>query len=219
MNKNKPVVPGAVEFEPEFVAGLKKMFEEQIQFNRVLGLKITSLRPERVTGRIDMKPDLIGHFAYQRLHGGVISAGLDAMAGLAVMAAIGARHMDEPPLPRLHRFAKLGTIDLRIDYLRQAIGSHFELSARGDAPGLARGLDAHGVPRRRRRAAVDRLGRLHRFVALKKVARDFFQRLACVRRPGKPDPSHRRNRAACYCARFAQRAARASVAGSRRPCR
>lgn len=129
MNKNKPASPPAIEFEPEFVEGLKTMFEEKILFNQVLGLKITSLRPERVTGRIDMKPDLVGHFAYQRLHGGVISAGLDAMAGLAVMAAIGARHMDEPPLQRLHRFTKLGTIDLRIDYLRQAISEHFELSA------------------------------------------------------------------------------------------
>jgi uncharacterized protein (TIGR00369 family) len=129
MNKNKPAVPGGVEFEPEFVAGLKKIFEEQIRFNQVLGLKVTSLRPERVLGRIDMKQDLIGHFSYQRLHGGVISAGLDAMAGLAVMAALGARHLDEPPLQRLHRFSKLGTIDLRIDYLRQAISSHFVLSA------------------------------------------------------------------------------------------
>jgi acyl-coenzyme A thioesterase PaaI-like protein len=51
------------------------------------------------------------------------------MAGLAVMAAIGARHMDEAPLQRLHRFAKLGTIDLRIDYLRPAISEHFELRA------------------------------------------------------------------------------------------
>jgi acyl-coenzyme A thioesterase PaaI-like protein len=40
------------------------------------------------------------------------------MGGLAVMAAIGARHMDEPPAQRLQRFAKLGTIDLRVDYLR-----------------------------------------------------------------------------------------------------
>jgi uncharacterized protein (TIGR00369 family) len=76
-----------------------------------------------------MKPDLVGHFAYQRLHGGVISAGLDAMAGLAVMAAIGSRHMDETPQQRLHRFARLGTIDIRVDYLRQAIGSRFELAA------------------------------------------------------------------------------------------
>jgi uncharacterized protein (TIGR00369 family) len=63
------------------------------------------------------------------MHGGVISAALDAMGGLAVMAAMGARHMDESPLQRLHRFAKLGTIDLRIDYLRPAIGERFKLHA------------------------------------------------------------------------------------------
>jgi uncharacterized protein (TIGR00369 family) len=125
MTKN----PGPVTFESEFIAGLKHIFEEKIVFNQVLGLKIIELAPERVIGRIDMKPELVGHFAYNRLHGGVISAGLDAMGGLAVMAAIGARHMDEAPMQRLHRFAKLGTIDLRIDYLRQGIGDHFELRA------------------------------------------------------------------------------------------
>ncbi len=125
----KTVPPEAIEFEPEFVNGLKKIFEEMIVFNQVLGLKVTSLKPTRVIGRIDMRPELVGHFAFNRLHGGVISAGLDAMAGIAVMAAIGARHMDEPPMQRLHRFAKLGTIDLRIDYLRPAISEHFELRA------------------------------------------------------------------------------------------
>jgi len=76
-----------------------------------------------------MKPQLVGHFAHNRIHGGVISAGLDAMGGLAVMAAIGARHMDEPPEQRLMRFTKLGTIDLRIDYLRPGIGEHFTIHA------------------------------------------------------------------------------------------
>ena len=125
-NTETGAVPG---FEPEFVAGLTRIFDEMIPFNRVLGLKITSLRADGVTGRIDMRPELIGHFVSQRLHGGVISAGLDAMAGVAVMAAIGARHMDEAPLQRLHRFGKLGTIDIRIDYLRPATGDHFELRA------------------------------------------------------------------------------------------
>ena len=129
MTKTKAATDGPIEFEPEFVTGLKEIFEERIVFNRVLGLKITSLRPEGVAARIEMKQDLIGHFAYQRLHGGVISASLDAMAGLAVMAAIGARHMDQTPLQRLNRFTRLGTIDLRIDYLRPAISSHFELAA------------------------------------------------------------------------------------------
>lgn len=127
MTRHPPVEP--VEFEEEFVTGLKEIFERKIVFNQVLGLKITGLRPEAVTGRIAMKPDLVGHFSFNRLHGGVISAGLDAMGGLAVMAAIGARHMDEAPAQRLQRFGKLGTIDLRIDYLRPGIGEHFDLHA------------------------------------------------------------------------------------------
>ncbi|PWW43722.1 thioesterase family protein [Melaminivora alkalimesophila] len=114
-------------FEPEFIAGLKEIFEQRVAFNRVLGLNVTEVLPERVAARIDMRPELVGHFAYNRLHGGVISAGLDAMGGLAAMAAIGAKHMQDAPLARLQRFARLGTIDLRVDYLRPAIGSHFVL--------------------------------------------------------------------------------------------
>jgi len=116
-------------FEPEFIAALKDLFEQQIPFNHLLGLQITSIAPEGVAARIAMQPQLVGHFGHHRIHGGVISAGLDAMGGLAVMAAIGARHMDEPPAQRLHRFGKLGTIDLRIDYLRPGIGEAFELRA------------------------------------------------------------------------------------------
>ncbi|HBH37055.1 MAG TPA: thioesterase family protein [Curvibacter sp.] len=119
----------ATGFEPEFIAALKDIFEDKIAFNRVLGLEITQIAPERVTARIAMKPELIGHYGHQRIHGGVISAGLDAMGGLAVMAAIGARHMEEAPPQRLQRFAKLGTIDLRVDYLRPGIGASFELRA------------------------------------------------------------------------------------------
>ncbi|MBK7334204.1 MAG: thioesterase family protein [Betaproteobacteria bacterium] len=116
-------------FEPEFVEGLVDIFENQMVFDRVIGLKVVSIAPERVTGRIEMRSDLVGHFAYRRLHGGVICTGLDAMAGLAIMAALGARHMDETIAQRLARFSRLGTIDLRVDYLRPGIGDRFDLSA------------------------------------------------------------------------------------------
>ena len=112
-------------FEPEFMNLLRSMFEERILFNRVLGLRITSFDPERAQARIEMREDLIGHFVHRRLHGGVISATLDAMGGFAVMLAIGARHLDEDIEARLARFSKLGTIDIRIDYLRPATGPHF----------------------------------------------------------------------------------------------
>jgi len=118
-----------IQFEDEFISGVTNIFEEMIVFNRTLGLKVTQISPALVKASLDMRNELVGHYAYNRIHGGVISAGLDSMGGLAVMAAIGARHMDEPPLQRLQRFAKLGTIDLRVDYLRPGIGERFELRA------------------------------------------------------------------------------------------
>ena len=114
-------------FEAEFVVALTTLFEQRIPFNHLLGLRIDTLAPGGVIGHLAMRPELIGHYLHQRLHGGVISATLDAMAGIAVMAAIGARHMDETPAERMRRFGKLGTIDLRVDYLRPAVGERFVL--------------------------------------------------------------------------------------------
>ena len=98
------VASSPVEFEQEFIIGLKKIYEESIVFNQVLGLKITSLLPESVSGRIDMRHELIGHYKYNRVHGGVISAALDAIGSLAVMTAIGARHMSDSVAHQLQRF-------------------------------------------------------------------------------------------------------------------
>lgn len=116
-------------FEPEYIAGVRDIFEHKIVFNQTLGLQITEVGPERVAATIAMRPELVGHYAFNRIHGGVISAALDAMGGLAVMCAMGARHMEEPIAKRLERFAKLGTIDLRVDYLRPGIGDSFVLRA------------------------------------------------------------------------------------------
>lgn len=116
-------------FEPEFIAALTDLFENKIVFNHLLGLKITLLQPDKVAVKLAMRPDLVGHFSTHRIHGGVISASLDAVGGLAILAATGARHMNELPLERLKRFSKLGTIDLRVDYLRPGLGEQFEIRA------------------------------------------------------------------------------------------
>ena len=129
MSKHPSPPEGPVQFEPEFIAGVREIFEHKIAFNALIGLRVEDIDGVRATGRIEMRPELVGHFVHNRIHGGVISACLDAMGGLAVMAAIGARHLDEPPLQRLHRFSKLGTIDLRIDYLRPGIGESFRMEA------------------------------------------------------------------------------------------
>ena len=112
-----------------YVQGLREIFEERIVFNRLLGLKLDGVRDDALHASLAMRDDLIGHFGLQRIHGGVISASLDALGGLAVMAASGAKHVDEPVMQRLMRFSKLGTIDLRVDYLRPGVQGPFAMHA------------------------------------------------------------------------------------------
>jgi len=115
--------------QARFVAALTDMFEQRIPFNQVLGLRLQSIAPPAPSLRLDMRPELVGHFLYGRLHGGVISAVLDATAGLALMAAIADRHPGDTAEQVLQRFSRMGTIDLRVDFLRQGVGRYFEASA------------------------------------------------------------------------------------------
>lgn len=78
-------------------AALTALWEQRISFNQVLGLRIVSLQPGDVRMRIDMRPELVGHHACGRLHGGVISASLDALAGLALMVELDEKHPTNPP--------------------------------------------------------------------------------------------------------------------------
>lgn len=106
-------------------AALTELFDQRIAFNTLLGVQVDSLQPGAARLRFAMRPDLVGHYLYGRLHGGVISSALDAVGGLALMLAIAERHATDSAEQVLHRFAKMGTIDLRVDFLRQGIGSSF----------------------------------------------------------------------------------------------
>ena len=129
MTPKKPA-PDAVQFEPEFITAVKHLSEEMISFNHVLGLKLEEITTTCITASMEMKPQLVGHFAYNRIHGGAISAGLDAMGGIALMVAIAAKHMDEPVMQRMQRFSKIGTIDLRVDFCAPALVSGLRCARR-----------------------------------------------------------------------------------------
>lgn len=115
--------------QARFEAALLEMFEQRITFNGVLGLKVESMVPGAVRLRLPMKPELVGHFTYGRLHGGAISATLDALGGLALMVELGERHAADSAEQVMHRFGRMGTIDLRVDYLRPGLGTHFVAAA------------------------------------------------------------------------------------------
>lgn len=115
------------EFKAELSGQLKNLFEEQIVFNKLLGLKLKGFTATHAQVSLAMRPDLVGNFSEGRLHGGVISAALDTVGGIAVTAALCARYPAEGFEQHEARFSKLGTIDLRIDYLRPGISTHFEM--------------------------------------------------------------------------------------------
>lgn len=121
--------PRTAEEQARLDRALVELFERHITFNSVLGLQIESVRTGDVRCSFEMRPELVGHHAYGRLHGGVISATLDAMGGLALMVAIADKHPNDNTLQVMYRFIKMGTIDLRIDYLRQGLGRRFTATA------------------------------------------------------------------------------------------
>ena len=104
---------------------MRKVMEQHIAFNKYLGLKVESFDANAPKLRFEMRPELVGNPARQILHGGVISATLDVAGGFAIMLSLAAEMTGIPT-----SFPNMGTIDLRVDYLRPGRGKHFVATAR-----------------------------------------------------------------------------------------
>jgi uncharacterized protein (TIGR00369 family) len=111
-------------------AALRDVFEHKLCFNELLGFKVESLDPEAPQISFAMRPDLIGHYQHGRLHGGVIATVLDTVGGLAATVAVAEKFNNETTEQVGHRFGRIGTIDLRTDYLHQGIGKKFTATGR-----------------------------------------------------------------------------------------
>ena len=98
---------------------------EKIPFNKVLGLTVESLNLDQVSVRLPMRQELIGNFIRGSLHGGVISSTLDFMGGLVAFLSVLKTMQGQSVQAMAERFAKIGTIDMRIDYLRPGLGDYF----------------------------------------------------------------------------------------------
>ncbi len=128
--------------EEQLLAAITEIMLERIPFNRWLRLQLLRCEPEAATLRIDKRPELIGHYVRGALHGGVISSVLDVTGGMVALLAAVHRTRSHKLADKLARFEKLGTIDLRVDYLRPADGEQFVASGyllrSGSRVGVAR---------------------------------------------------------------------------------
>ena len=84
------------------------IFNEMIPFNKFIGLKMDDLRDGYAKAIIEFKQELVGDVRIQSIHGGVISAAMDAVGGMAAITTLDS--IEE----------KIVTVDMRVEYIRSA---------------------------------------------------------------------------------------------------
>ncbi|WP_066964116.1 thioesterase family protein [Microbulbifer sp. Q7] len=104
---------------------------EQVPFVREVGLKLHAFdfAAQTLSAEFARKPELIGNHFHNILHGGVIATALDTVGGFTAMVAAyqrmgGAIDWEE----KVQRLMRLGTVDMRVDYLKPGRGEHFVCS-------------------------------------------------------------------------------------------
>src|ERR1700730_6465771 len=90
-----------------FPEQILKVMEEQVPFNRLLGIRGESASPGACVLALPVRPEFVGDFRRPALHGGVLSSLIDTAGGVAAWSALGPTE-------------SVSTVDLRVDYLEPA---------------------------------------------------------------------------------------------------
>ncbi len=105
------------------------IFDKRLPFNRFLGFEVDKSDWQKAKITLPWQDDLMGNPFHKILHGGATSAILDTVGGLmAMLYAV----RELPPMPEQEfkkRIANIGTIDMRVDYLRPGKGEQFIATA------------------------------------------------------------------------------------------
>jgi uncharacterized protein (TIGR00369 family) len=115
--------------EAAILEAASRLYTERIPFNKLLGIEVASLSFEDVSIKLPFRDELVGNYIRGSLHGGVVSAVLDLTGGLVAFLSALKRAHGKTPQEKMERLARVGTIDLRADYLRPGVGAYFLCSA------------------------------------------------------------------------------------------
>lgn len=115
--------PSAAEFR-QIMEGIF----EQVPFIQEIGLQLHEFdfSEQTLSAKFERKPQLIGNHFHNILHGGVTATALDTVGGFTAMVAAyqrmgGAIDWQE----KVQRLTRMGTVDMRVDYLKPGRGEHF----------------------------------------------------------------------------------------------
>ncbi|MTD29285.1 thioesterase family protein [Erwinia sorbitola] len=106
-----------------------EIFVYHMPFNCALGLKLDRLESDYAELSLENQTKLVGNSAQKILHGGVIASVLDVAAGLVCVTSALTRQESITEEELRQRLSRMGTIDLRVDYLRPGRGERFIASS------------------------------------------------------------------------------------------
>ncbi len=110
----------------ELFITLSHFYEENMPFNKLLGIKMEELHLNKAVVCIKMKEDLVGNSAMKILHGGVIAAVLDFTGGVVAQLSVIDQMKEATPEELTQRLIQMGTIDIRVDFIRPGRGESFK---------------------------------------------------------------------------------------------
>ena len=113
----------------EIYQELADFWNNNMPFNQLLGLKITRFNAQNSEVRFAWQDKLIGNPMQKILHGGVTASALDLAGGTVAAANIIEQLPDVSPATIRQSLSKIGTIDLRTDFLRPGRGEEFIVTA------------------------------------------------------------------------------------------
>jgi len=106
-----------------------EIFVYHMPYNRALGLELGRYEKAFAELHFNNQPRMVGNWAQSILHGGVIASALDVAAGLVCVGSTLTRHDTISEDELRQRLSRMGTIDLRVDYLRPGRGNRFTASS------------------------------------------------------------------------------------------
>jgi uncharacterized protein (TIGR00369 family) len=126
-NKNMPS-------RNDMIEHVISLFRDTMPFNQLLGLEFIrsneGLESDSIELHVSWREALTGNPLQKILHGGVTASMLDTIGGLvAIIEAI--KRTNDADLASLQsRLPKMGTVDMRVDYLRPGRGEQFIATAK-----------------------------------------------------------------------------------------
>ena len=121
-----PIEGMAPEVRAQLLERINRGFVDGVPHNKALGMRVIDFGRGEITIQLPYDERFVGHPATGVLHGGVVTALLDASCGASVFTKL--------PQP-----GPIATLDLRIDYLKPAVAK-LDLIAKAQCYKLTRNV-------------------------------------------------------------------------------